>query len=92
MIESIGKVSTPRATELLPRLCRHFAKKVSSTWNDHRGDVEFPWGRCTVEASDSELSFRCRASDEAALAQVRNVLDLHVGLFSRKDPLRIEWC
>ena len=42
-------------------------------------------------AGDEQLSFQCRAADEAALAQVRNVLDLHVGMFSRKEPLRIEW-
>lgn len=91
MISRQGTVATPRATELLPRLCRHFAKKVQSTWDERHGEVEFPWGHCSVEASDSELSFHCRAADEVALAQVQNVLDLHVGMFSRKDPLRIDW-
>jgi hypothetical protein len=52
---------------------------------------EFPWDHCTVEAGDSELLFHCRAEDAAALAQVQNVLDLQVGMFSRKDPLRIQW-
>ncbi|HRH86199.1 MAG TPA: DUF2218 domain-containing protein [Rubrivivax sp.] len=91
MISCEGAVATPRAPELLPRLCRHFAKKVQSSWDERRGEVEFPWGHCTVLAGDEQLSFQCRAADEAALAQVRNVLDLHVGMFSRKEPLRIEW-
>ncbi len=91
MITREGSVTTPRAPELLPRLCRHFAKKVQSSWDERRGEVQFPWGHCSVEASDTELSFHCRAADEAALAQVQNVLDLHVGMFSRKEPLRIVW-
>ncbi len=86
-----GSVATPLALELLPKLCRHFAKKVPSTWAERRGEIEFPWGHCTVTASEHELSFQCRAADEAALAQVRNVLDLHLGMFSRKAPLRIDW-
>ncbi|HRP26894.1 MAG TPA: DUF2218 domain-containing protein [Burkholderiaceae bacterium] len=91
MITIDGSVATPRAAELLPRLCRHFAKKVESTWDEQRGEIAFPWGHCTLQASGDRLSFTCRAEDAEALAQVRNVLDLHVGMFSRKDPLRIEW-
>lgn len=91
MITREGSVATPRAPELLPRLCRHFAKKARSTWGERCGEVEFPWGHCHVEASDAELTFRCTAADEAAMAQVQNVLDLHVGMFSRRDPLRVEW-
>lgn len=91
MIERNGSVATPRAPELLPRLCRHFAKKASATWDERRGEVEFPWGRCTLDASDDALSFHCSAADEASLAQVQNVLDLHIGMFSRKEPLRIAW-
>ena len=91
MITREGTVATPRAPELLPLLCRHFAKKVQSTREERRGKVEFPWGHCPVEASDGELSFHCRAADKAALAQVQNVLDLHVGMFGRKHPLRIDW-
>lgn len=91
MITRQGSVATPLAPQLLPRLCRHFAKKVQSSWDERRGEVKFPWGHCTVQASEGELSFVCRAADEVALAQVQSVLDLHVGMFSRKQPLRIQW-
>lgn len=91
MIECQGSVATPRAPELLPRLCRHFAKKASATWDEVRGEVEFPWGHCAMQASATALDLRCSAADEAALAQVRNVLDLHIGMFSRRDPLQVDW-
>jgi hypothetical protein len=37
------------------------------------------------------MQFRIEADDKAGVAQVKYILESHVKMFSRKDPLLISW-
>ncbi len=91
MIASKGRVATPLAATYLARLCKHFAKKVPATWDEAHGSAEFPFGRCELSATEDELRFHCTAPDAAAMAQLQDVIGLHVGMFTKRAPLRVAW-
>ena len=42
-------------------------------------------------ADAQALHFDCRAADADALARVQLAIDSHIELFSRKNPLRVDW-
>jgi hypothetical protein len=91
MIECQGHVATPLASAYLERLCRHFAKKIPATWDATHGIADFPFGRCAMEATAEALRFRCVAPNATAMAQLQNVITLHVGMFTRRNPLPVVW-
>ena len=88
---SEGQVATPMASAYLGRLCKHFAKKIPAVWNDWGGVAEFPFGRCELEADARMLRFRCAAPDDDAMARLQSVISDHVGMFTKRDPLRVRW-
>lgn len=91
MIRRQGHVATPEASRILQRLCYHFSRKIPVHHNAHQGDAAFPWGRCLLTADAALLRFDCQAADADQLARVQGAIDAHIELFSRKDPLRVDW-
>lgn len=75
----------------MARLCFHFSRKVQARHNDVRGEVLFPWGRGEFEVLEAALALRLLADDVAGLERLRDVVDAHVALFSRKQPMLVEW-
>ena len=91
MIETQGRVATPIAEVMLERLCKHFGKKIPVEHDAKRGHARFPYGDCELFASNDALAFTCRAPDAESMARLREVIDLHVGMFSKRAPLRVAW-
>lgn len=88
---SEGRVATPMASVYLGRLCKHFAKKAHAVWDANDGVAEFPFGRCELRADPHTLSFRCIAPDGEAMARLQSVISDHVGMFTKRNPLRVCW-
>lgn len=91
MIHRQGHVPTPEASRYLTRLCYHFSRKITVDYDTARGHAQFPWGTCDLRADADTLHFACAAADDAALARVQYAIDEHVKLFSRKNPLQVQW-
>ena len=94
MIHCHGTVATPQASTYLVRLCKHFSKKISVEYDPEdgsRGHARFPFGECRLAANESELSFNCSADDSAALEQIQEIISLHVGMFTKRSPLQVDW-
>ena len=91
MIRRQGHVATPEASRILQRLCFHFSRKITVRYDEHAGDAEFPWGHCRLTADAGHLRFDCQAADTDQLARVQGAIDAHIELFSRKQPLRVDW-
>ncbi|WP_234686215.1 DUF2218 domain-containing protein [Comamonas aquatica] len=91
MLHSEGQIATPEASRFLQRLCFHFSRKISVSYDEHQGQAHFPTGFCQMKASPDTLYFSCSAASEDALQRVQLTLDHHVQLFSRKSPLIVEW-
>ena len=91
MIQTQGQVATPEASRWLQRLCYHFSRKIEVRGDAGERVAQFAWGSCTMHADGEVLSFLCEAADAEGLARVRHVIDEHMALFSRKQPLAVQW-
>jgi hypothetical protein len=88
-----GQVATPEASRWLQRLCHHFSRKIEVRYDAHQGHAAFPWGTCEMRADGDGalLRFACSAAGSEELARVQYAIDEHVKLFSRKNPLTVQW-
>lgn len=91
MISSIGEVETPLASTYLTRLCKHFSKKIEVVYDEAEGHARFPFGDCRLLADTRTLSFHCKAEDSEAMARLQDVINQHVGMFTRRNPLLVNW-
>ncbi|EGA72264.1 hypothetical protein VISI1226_05703 [Vibrio sinaloensis DSM 21326] len=86
-------IQSEHASKYLTVLCRHFARKVDSTWDDDRGHVTFPMGEASmlVDHEKQQLTISCSASDEDKLKGVIGIIESHVHLFARREPIALVW-
>ncbi|MDZ7855884.1 DUF2218 domain-containing protein [Sphaerotilus sp.] len=82
---------SPPSRRVMARLCFHFSRKVQARHDEVQGEVLFPWGRCEFEVVEGGLAVLLSVDDAASLQRVREVVDAHVALFSRKQPTIINW-
>lgn len=90
-----AQVSTTHASRYINRLCKHFAHKVESTWDEQQGVTDFPFGRCVMQADGAQLALHCTADDDTQLERVCWVVTDHLERFSvaveQGDALSVEW-
>jgi hypothetical protein len=91
MLFQQGYMNSTEPSRYMTRLCYHFSKKIEVQYDDTQGRARFPWGCCTLFATENGIRFACEAEDAEKMAQVRHVIDSHVALFSRKTPLCVHW-
>ncbi|WVM88133.1 DUF2218 domain-containing protein [Halopseudomonas pachastrellae] len=73
-----AQVSTTHASRYIKRLCKHFAHKVESTWDEQQGVTDFPFGRCVMQADGAQLALHCTADDDTQLERVCWVVTDHL--------------
>ncbi|MBI3102887.1 MAG: DUF2218 domain-containing protein [Burkholderiales bacterium] len=91
MIRQQGHVLVEDASRHLQRLCYHFSRKITVHYDSQQGQARFPWGLCILQAQNNVLRFDCSADSSELLARVRFAIDSHVELFSRKNPVHVQW-
>ena len=78
---------SPR-THTLPELR---PDQIHVEWTDTDGTLDLPWGRCTLRAAPGVLTVRVEADAPENLGRLRDLVTTHLGRFSRRDPLTVEW-
>lgn len=91
MKQSIARIETERASIYLQQLCKHFAHKRPVTFTPEQGEIRFEIGTCQLEAKGRMLTLKAEASDDASLAQLRDVVDRHLLRFAFREPPVIAW-
>lgn len=92
MFQQTGNFATAHASKYLQQLCKHFAHKVSVTYDDTRGDVDFPFGTAQLLADDSGLTVTLNCAENATLERARSVIDVHLKTFAfREDFTAMDW-
>lgn len=92
MLQQTGSFATAHASKYLQQLCKHFAHKVSVTYDSTRGDVDFPFGAAQLMANDTALTVALSGADEATLERARSVIDVHLRTFAfREDFTAMDW-
>lgn len=91
MLIATSKVQTSKASINLKKLCRHFSHKVQATFDDHQGEVHFPFGDAFMTAEDDTLQIRVQAAGEEELARVKEVVGGHLLRFAADENLQVDW-
>lgn len=86
-----ANVRTARGTKYLKTLCGHFRLKVEAEFNDERGRVNFPFGRCDVHTTADGLYLRVEADSPEAFDRVKDVVGGHLERFASKENLQVTW-
>lgn len=93
MLSSEARVPTAVPHRYLAQLCKHFQHKLQVTFDERHGRIEFPAGRCELDAvaSAGTLLLRVVASDEAALAKLEDVVARHLERFAFREQPEVRW-
>lgn len=82
---------TTQAARHLAALCTHFAQKVPASFGARIGAVEFPFGRCDLEADSERLTLTASAPDRAQLDEVIEVITRHLERFAFRENPDLTW-
>ena len=91
MSTSQAQVTTALASRYLQQLCKHFAHKLPTTYDTGQGRIEFSLGTCSLTAAPALLTLRADAEDEAALAQLEQVVTRHLERFAFREQPAVAW-
>jgi len=91
MLKSQASVATPMAEPYLFKLAKHFAKKIPVQQELGRAELQFEFGHCLMRAEGQVLHFECEAADARTEARLHAVLDAHLQLMTRREPLELHW-
>ncbi len=86
-----AEVLTDKSSRYLKALCNHFDRKAEARYDDNSGHVKFPFGECTLHASEKALLLQVVAESETMFARVKHVVADHLIRFGTKEELVVEW-
>ena len=86
-----AQVETPKAERYMKALCNHFSHKVTAEYTDQRGNVQFGFGSCEMNADANTLVVRIEADDVENFGRVKQVIADHLERFSGDEALKLEW-
>ncbi|WP_159711011.1 DUF2218 domain-containing protein [Geminicoccus flavidas] len=92
-LASEARVATAVPGRYLQQLCKHFGHKLPARFDARQGSVEFPTGRCELdaEAEPGILRMRVTAADAEALATLEGVVARHLERFAFREKPEILW-
>ena len=92
MLTAKADVATEHASLNLKKLCRHFGHKTEATFDDHQGEIRFPFGGVGQLAAEGDrLTLTVRADNEEALNRTEQVLASHLVRFAHKEDIQVQW-
>ncbi|WP_424934100.1 DUF2218 domain-containing protein [Amaricoccus macauensis] len=80
-----GTFSTPQASKYLQQLCKHFGHKVDVTFDETSGNVAFPMGPATLEATNGTLQITVTGTAPEDIEKGREVIDSHLARFAFRE-------
>ncbi|MCC7251083.1 DUF2218 domain-containing protein [Hyphomicrobium sp.] len=84
-------VKSEKASSYLVQLCKHFAHKTPTDYDESRGRVDFQPGLCVLHAVGDQLSLRCEALNESTLLRVKDVVEVHLVRFAWREKIALTW-
>lgn len=89
--QSTTAIRTEHASRYLQQLCKHFAHKRPTTFDERSGQISLTSGECRLQADDAELSITVETSDASQLEQIQDVVIRHLERFAFREHLAVEW-
>ncbi|MBF9041865.1 DUF2218 domain-containing protein [Rhodobacterales bacterium HKCCE4037] len=92
MLHQTGQYETPKASQYLQQLCKHFAHKIEVSFSETEGRLALPIGPATLTATDSVLTANVSAEDDAGLERARGIIDNHLVRFAHRENFEaMDW-
>lgn len=82
---------TENAERYLGTLCKHFGHKVPVTYGAGSGQIELPFGQCTLRATDAGLALSAFADNRPDLDQTVQVISSHLERFAFRENPHLDW-
>lgn len=90
MTESRLQLCTPKGSQYLQQLCKHFSHKVPVTFSPSEGRVTLPFGACEMAASETELRVIVHGSADD-VARLERFLGDHLARFAFRENPDLTW-
>ncbi len=91
MLSAHARVETEKAVRYLKALCNHFNQKVTATYDDKHGEVQFGFGYCEMNVENDTLVLLIQAEDDENFARVKYIVTDHLERFAKSEGLLIDW-
>jgi hypothetical protein len=92
MLVSQAHYATPNASKYLQQLCKHFAHKVTVSYDEKQGTVMLDPGPADMTADTTGLTIRVTAEDAKGIIGARFAFDIHLVTFAhREDFTGLSW-
>lgn len=87
-----GRFTTPHARKYIAQLCKHFAHKVATEFDDKTGTAALPCGPANMTAHADRLEIKIDLTDEALIGQAKYVIDSHLERFAFREKFtHMDW-
>lgn len=90
MTESRLHLSTPKASQYLQQLCKHFGHKVPVTFSPSEGNVTLPFGTFEMAASETELTITVHSPTDD-VARLECFVGDHLARFAFRENPTLTW-
>lgn len=85
VLASSGHFATPKGSQFLQQVCKHFGHDHEVRFDETAGRVELYSGLAHFTADESGLTARVEAADVRGLLEVRYVVDRHLAIFAFRE-------
>ncbi len=90
-VTSKTAIATEQASRYLQQLCKHFAHKLTVTFDEHAGEIAFSIGHCRLRADGAALHIDLAAPSAEDMEQLKDVVIRHLVRFAFREEVRIDW-
>lgn len=90
-MQTQATVTTENASSLTKKLCRHFAHKVPTTLQGDQGIIDFPFGRCRIDAHPDQLVMNIQLKKSESADKAEEVLGKHLIRMGHHENLQVDW-
>ncbi len=92
MTITTGRWATPKASQYLQTLCKHFGHKVETRFDERTGTIAFPGTSIRLAATETELLVGAEGTTPESAARIRGVIDSHLKRFAFREEFEaMDW-
>ena len=92
MTTTTGRWATPKASQYLQQLCKHFGHKVETRFDERAGTIAFAEGPVRLVATATELLVTLEGTTPETTTCYREVIDSHLKRFAFREGFEtMDW-
>ncbi|MBX2805215.1 MAG: DUF2218 domain-containing protein [Hyphomicrobiales bacterium] len=83
-------VPTTNGSKYLQQICKHFGHKLPVEFTTNAGEIQLPFGKCRLEASESELILIGEAASDQ-IEHLEKIIENHLARFAFRETPEVSW-